>query len=167
MALKLQDHNTLKELRQEMRKTTDGRYQLRVHTIVLLKEGERSSKIRERLLIGSDTYCRWIRSYNDGGLEALKKIKITGRKEGNPEYDDYIFEELFQKLDLMQEYWSVIKMQKFVKELHNVKVPNETMRMRVKRAGYSYKSNRPSPYKGDEQKQEEFKKTDLKMWSKN
>jgi transposase len=67
----------------------------------------------------------------------------------------------------MQEYWSVAKMQKFVKELHNIEVPNETMRMRVKRAGYSYKSNRPSPYKGDKEKQEEFKKTDLKMWSKD
>jgi transposase len=48
-----------------------------------------------------------------------------------------------------------------------LEVPNETMRMRVKRAGYSYKSNRPSPYKGDKVKQEEFKKMDLKMWSKN
>jgi len=48
-----------------------------------------------------------------------------------------------------------------------VQVPDETMRMRVKRAGYSYKSNRPSPYKGDEELQEEFKKTVSKMWSKS
>ncbi|WP_416385456.1 winged helix-turn-helix domain-containing protein [Sulfurimonas sp.] len=47
----------------------------------------------------------------------------------------------------MQEYWSVIKMQKFIYEKYNITVPNETIRMRVKRAGYSYKSNRPSPYK--------------------
>jgi len=167
MALKLENHNTLEELKKEMRKSTDGRYQLRINTIILLKDGEKSSKIRERLLIGSDTYCRWVRSYNDGGLEALKNIRIIGRKEGNPGYDNYIFEELFKKLDLMQEYWSVIKMQKFVKDLHNIEVPNETLRMRVKRAGYSYKSNRPLPYKGDVVKQEEFKKTDLKMWSKN
>ncbi|MDQ7062299.1 MAG: winged helix-turn-helix domain-containing protein [Sulfurimonas sp.] len=150
-----------------MRKAKDGRYQLRINTIILLKEGAKPGKIRERLLIGSETYCRWVRIYNKGGLAALKNIKITGRKEGNPEYDNYIFEELFKKLDLMQEYWSVIKMQKFVKDLHKIEVPNETMRMRVKRAGYSYKSNRPSPYKGDVVKQEEFKKTDSKMWSKN
>ena len=72
MALKLENHNTLEELKQEMRKAIDGRYQLRVNTILLLKEGKMSSEIREHLLIGSDTYCRWIRSYNDGGLEALK-----------------------------------------------------------------------------------------------
>lgn len=167
MALKLKNNNTLEELKKEMRKATDGRYQLRLNTIILLKEGEKSGDIQKRLLIGSDTYCRWIRSYNEGGMESLKNIKTTGRKEGNPAYDDYIFYELFAKLNLMQEYWSVIKMQKFVKELHCIEVPNETMRMRVKRAGYSYKSNRPSPYKGDKVKQEAFKKTDLKMWSKN
>ena len=35
---------------------------------------------------------------NDGGLKALKNIKITGRKEGNPAYEDCIFEELFDSL---------------------------------------------------------------------
>jgi len=58
----------------------------------------------------------------------------------------------------MDEYWSIPKMQKFVEEKHGIKVPYETMRMRVKRAGYSYKSNRPSPYKGDKELQVEFKK---------
>ena len=65
---------------------------------------------------------------------------------------------MFEKLNAMDEYWSIPKMQKLVEELHSIKVPYETMRMRVKRAGYSYKSNRPSPYKGDAQLQEEFKK---------
>ena len=54
-------------------------------------------------------------------------------------------------------------MQKLVLELHNVQVPYETMRMRVKRAGYSYKSNRPSPYKGDKELQDNFKKVVLQM----
>ena len=52
-------------------------------------------------------------------------------------------------------------MQKLVEELHNIKVPYETMRWGVRKAGYSYKLNRPSPYKGDEKLQEEFKKTQL------
>ena len=82
MALKLKNNNTLEELKQEMRKATDGRYQLRINTIILLKEGQRSGKIQERLLIGSDTYCRWIRSYNKGGLEALKNIKSQDEKRG-------------------------------------------------------------------------------------
>jgi len=58
----------------------------------------------------------------------------------------------------MDEYWSVPKMQKLVEELHGIVVPYETMRLRIRKAGYSYKSNRPSPYKGDLELQEEFKK---------
>ena len=115
------------------------------------------------MLISKNTYYHWLHSYNDGGTEALKAIKKVGQKNGNPKYDDKIFKEVFAKLDLMEEYWSIPKMQKLVLELHNVQVPYETMRMRVKRAGYSYKSNRPSPYKGDKGLQEEFKKMDLKM----
>jgi len=39
----------------------------------------------------------------------------------------------------MDEYWSVPKMQKLILELHDIAIPYETMRMRVKRAGYSFK----------------------------
>ena len=50
-------------------------------------------------------------------------------------------------------------MQKLVEEKHGVKIPCKTVRHRVKKAGYSYKSNRPSPYKGNKELQDEFKKT--------
>ena len=116
------------------------------------------------LLKGIQVLSQITEQIRDAEISDILENSLQGKR---PEYDDYIFQELFERLDLMQEYWSVIKMQKFVKELHNIEVPNETMRMRVKRAGYSYKSNRPSPYKGDKTKQEEFKKMDLKMWSKD
>lgn len=116
------------------------------------------AEIQKVLLISRHVYYTWIHKYNNGGMQALKQHN-SGRKDGDPKYDDKIFAEVFEKLDLMQEYWSIPKMQKLVLELHEIHVPYETMRMRVKRAGYSYKSNRPSPYKGDEELQEEFKKT--------
>lgn len=160
MNIKLADYNTIEELQYEARWSKDGRYQLRVNTIILVKQREKRANILSKMMISKNTYYHWIHTYNIGGLEALKNIKKTGRKEGNPKYDDKIFKELFQKLDMMDEYWSIPKMQKLVLELHKISVPYETMRMRVKRAGYSYKSNRPSPYKGDENKQEHFKKVD-------
>ena len=165
-AIELKNHDTENELLQEIRSTNNGRYQHRLRTILLAKRGITSKDIREELLISSATYSKWLKSYNEHGKEILKQHN-SGRKDGNPKYDAKIFKELFEKLDLMEEYWSISKMQKLVLELHNVQVPDETMRMRVKRAGYSYKSNRPSPYKGDKEKQEEFKKTDLKMWQKD
>jgi len=158
MAIKIKEHETIEELKKEIRESVDGRYQLRLRTILLAREGNSYKTIVDKMLINTATYYKWLHHYNDGGCQALKNIKITGRKEGNPKYDAKIFTEVFEKLDAMDEYWSIPKMQKFVEEKHGIKVPYETMRMRVKRAGYSYKSNRPSPYKGDEELQAEFKK---------
>ena len=165
-AIQLINHDTEDELLQEIRKSNNGRYQHRLRAILLVKRGLTATAIQAELLISSATYCKWLKNYNEHGKDILKQHN-SGRKNGNPKYDSKIFEELFKQLDLMQEYWSVIKMQKFVKELHDIEVPNETMRMRVKRAGYSYKSNRPSPYKGDEKLQKILKKTVSQAWSKN
>ena len=84
---------------------------------------EKYKDIFEKMLISKNTYYHWLHSYNDGGTEALKAIKRVGQKNGNPKYDDKIFKELFEKLDLMDEYWSIPKMQELVLKLHNVQVP--------------------------------------------
>lgn len=157
-AIIVKDHDSEDGLLKEIRNTKNGRYQLRLRAVLLAKRGMLVKEIQQELMISSATYCKWLKKYNESGKEVLKQHN-SGRRDGNPKYDTNIFTELFEKLDLMDEYWSVPKMQKLVKELHGVDVPYETMRMRVKRAGYSYKSNRPSPYKGDEDTQEEFKKT--------
>jgi len=157
MRIKIVEHNTIDEIENEIKNLLPGRYRLRLQTIFLAKRGIHPEEIQKTLLISRHAFYTWIHKYNDGGMEALKKHN-RGRKEGNPKYDVKIFKELFEKLDLMDEYWSVPKMQQLVLELHGIKVPYETMRMRVKRAGYSYKSNRPSPYQGDAQLQEKFKK---------
>jgi len=165
-AIQLKNHDTEIELLQEIRKSNNGRYQHRLRTILLAKRGLTAKAIQAELLISSATYCKWLKNYNEHGKDILQQFN-SGRKGGNPRYDKKIFKELFEKIDLMEEYWSVIKMQKFIYDKYSIKIPNETMRMRAKRAGYSYKSNRPSPYKGDEELQKILKKTVSQVWSKN
>ncbi len=157
-AIKLKDHDTEEELLQEIRNTKNGRYQHRLRAVLFLKRGYKAKEVQKELLISSATYCSWIKKYNEHGKDILKEHK-SGRKEGNPKYDANFFKEVYEALDAMDEYWSIPKMQKLVEEKHGIKVPYETMRLRIKKAGYSYKSNRPSPYKGDKELQEEFKKT--------
>ena len=160
MAIKIKEHETIEELKKEIRQSTDdGRYQLRLRTILMAREGYSYKTVLEKMLISKNTYYDWLHRYNKGGCEALKNIKIPGRKEGNPKYDTKIFTDIFKTLDKMDEYWSTPKIQKLIETKHGIKVPLETIRSRLKKAGYSYKSNRPSPYKGDKELQEEFKKT--------
>ena len=49
-------------------------------------------------------------------------------------------------------------MQKFIEDIHKVKILEESIRIILHKYGYSWKTSRPSPYKGDKEKQEEFKK---------
>ncbi len=162
MRIKIEEHNTIKELEKEIKISLPNRYRLRVQAILMAKRGVYPKEILKTLLISNYAFYNWIHKYNKDGLEGLKEHK-QGRAEGNPKYEAKIFKELYEELDKMREWWSIKKMQEYVFKLHKIWVPKETMRMRVKRAGYSYKSNRTSPYKGDKQKQDEFKKMALKM----
>jgi len=157
MRLKIAEHNTIEELEEEIKSRQPDRYRLRLQVILLAKQGMSNTEVQKTLLISRHAFYTWIHKYNNGGIRSLMQYH-RGRENGNPKYDAKIFAEVFEALDKMDEYWSIPKMQKLVEELHGIKVPYETMRMRVKRAGYSYKSNRPSPYKGDEELQAEFKK---------
>jgi len=166
MKVILKDRDTVDELKKEIREARDGRYQLRLRAILMAKQGVKPVDIVDELLISIPTYYSWIHKYNNGGKESLKKHG-SGRATGNTKFKQSIFDELLKKLDDMTEYWSVAKMKEFIKEEYGVNIHNETIRIRLKKVGYSYKSSRPSPYKGDKEKQEEFKKTALKRWSKN
>ncbi|WP_456479158.1 helix-turn-helix domain-containing protein, partial [Nautilia sp.] len=79
--LKVRDYHTIKELRREIRDSKDGRYSLRIQCIILKKEGKSTKEIQQTLLISRDTISRWIRRYNEKGLEGLKSKKPSGRKE--------------------------------------------------------------------------------------
>ena len=154
--LEVKNYHTIEELKREIRNSKDGRYSLRIQSVILRKEGKSTKEIQEALLISRDAFSRWIRRYNKEELKGLKNKKPGGRKE---KWDNSLFKELFEELDKNKGFWTIKKMQKFIEKRHNVKIPEESLRRKVHKAGYSWKSSRPSPYKGDKKKQEEFKKT--------
>ena len=151
-------HNSEEELRKIIKTTGDGRYRLRVQTILLAMEGKTAKEIREQLMISHYSVFNWLKRYNERGLQGLKEISKGGRKEGNPKWDKAIFEEMFKEIEKMEEYWSAPKIQKWIEQRFGVKIPVITIRYRLKKGGYSYKTSRPYPYKGDERAQAEFKK---------
>lgn len=151
--------HTSEELEREVKKTRDGNYRLRVQVILSIVQGKETKKIQQELMISNPTIFSWIKRYNDKGLEGLHEICRGGRKEGNPKWNDAIFKALFAKLDLMEEFWSVPKMAEWIAEQYEQKIPERSIHNRLKKGGYSFKSSRPNPYKGDPELQAAFKKT--------
>lgn len=151
--------HTEKELEHELKVTKDGRYRLRLHVILLVMQKCTSDQIRSKLLVSKPALFKWVRWYNEKGLEGIREVSKGGRKEGNPIWDDSIFQALFKKLDAMEEFWSSPKMSIWIEETYKVKIPERTIRSRLKSNNYSFKSSRPNPYKGDPNLQAAFKKT--------
>ena len=57
-------------------------------------------------------------------------------------------------------------MQEWIRLTYEKNIPSTTVERKLHQANYSWKSSRPSPYKGDIVKQEEFKKMELRKWCK-
>jgi len=153
--LEVKDLHTIEELKREIRETKDGRYSLRLRCVLLRKEGKSTKEIQESLLVSREFIARWIRRYNEKGLKALKYRHTGGRREI---WGIKYFKELFEELNKGEGVWTVKKMQKFIEDIHKVKIPEESIRRRLHKYRYSWKTSRPSPYKGDKEKQKEFKK---------
>jgi len=153
--LEVKDLHTIEELKREIRETKDGRYSLRLRCVLLKKEGKSTKEIQENLLVSRGFIAKWIHRYNKQGLEVLKYKHTGGKKEV---WTIKYFKELFEELDKKRGFWTIKKMQKFIEEKHNVKIPKESIRRKLHKYKYSWKTSRPSPYKWDKEQQEEFKK---------
>ena len=156
----IKQHNTVEEIRQEMRKTKDGKYRLQLAVIerIMVNPNTRSPKIQKELLVGVNTITKYLKLYNEGGFKALKNMPKSGHNSGNPKWDNKIFEELFKEIDKQEQHWSSPKIQEWIESKYEVKIALSTIKHRLKRGGYSHKSSRPKPDKGDVKQQEEFKK---------
>ncbi len=147
------------ELQYQIKSTRDGRYRLRLQAVMLAMDGLGSLAIIKQLLIERKTLFRWIKLFNDKGIEGLKHICKGGRDKGCFKWDEEIFTALFTKLDNMEEFYSVPKMQSWIEDTYGITIPQNTIHNRLRANGYTFKSSRPNPYKGDPNLQASFKKT--------
>lgn len=116
-------------------------------------------------MISPTTLISWVVAYNNGGTDALKMSK-GGRPEGNPKWDADIFHTLAQEVD-KGGYWSIPRMQEWLRKEHRKDIPEQTVWYRMNTLGYSYKSARPHPVQGNKERQDTFKKgASLRSWSR-
>lgn len=162
----LEEHNSIEELKEAVKKIRDGAERQRVNAIIKIKEGKSGPEIVEMLLISRKALGNWIRKYNTYGLKGLK-TKASGRSDGNPKWDKQIFDELAKEIDNTDQYWSVPIMAQWIQKNYQQDIPRSTIWSHLQKLGYSYTSLRPNPYKGDPIAQQEFKKKASESYSKN
>jgi transposase len=156
-------HDTLEDFHKIITKTQnlELRYRLLAIEKVLADATISSKQICKDLFINTNTFFKWLKWYNEGGIEKLKKGEGgKGFNGGVPKkYSDEAFEALKIEINENQDMvWTLEKMQYFLKEKFNLEPTIQAIRYRIKET-HSYKSSRPYPYKGDRDKLGRFKKT--------
>lgn len=162
--IKVEDRDTLGELQEKLRKASDEAYKTRLKAILLAKKGRKRYEIVEQLTVDAKSVTTWLARYNKGGVSALLSNK-GGRPEGNPKWDVLVFEALAKEID-KGGYWSIPRMQEWLREHQKKDIPEQTIWYRMDQLNYSYKSARPHPMQGNKEKQDAFKKGGLlHSWS--
>jgi transposase len=149
--------HTLNELIEAKNKSSDEGQKLKLRAIINLKKGKLVKQVSEDLLVSRQSLSAWQRIYKKKGIEGFLTNK-GGRKEGNPKWDTGIFDTLTAEIKKIGGYWSVPKMQEWIKEKYKKVIPLQTIWYHLCLLEFSYKSARPHPYKGDLKRQESFKK---------
>mgnify|MGYP001569741228 CR=1 FL=1 len=163
----LSSRHTLAELIHAKNKSSDEGQKLRLRAIINIKKGKRIKQVSEELLVSRRSVSAWQNSYNKRGVEGLVSNK-GGRPEGNPKWDTRIFDTLGDTIKKTGGYWSIPTMQEWIRNEYQETIPEQTIWYHlVQILGFSYKSARPHPYKGDRELQESFKKGALlKQWAR-
>ena len=163
----LASRHTLTELIDGKNKSSNDGQKLRLRAIINIKKGKLIKQVSEDLLVSRRSVSTWQNAYNKKGVEGLASHK-GGRPEGNPKWDTDIFATLGKTIKTKGGYWSIPTMQEWIKNEYHETIPEQTIWYHlVEILGFSYKSARPHPYKGDRERQESFKKGALqKQWAR-
>jgi transposase len=159
------EHDTEAELREKLRHAHDEAYKTRVKAVLLAMQGKKRYEISQQLTVDLKSVTVWVQKYNTGGTAALATNK-GGRPEGNPKWDASIFTDLAKEID-KGGYWSIPRMQEWLKENLKKEIPEQTVWYRMDQLKYSYKGARPHPVQGNTERQEAFKRGALlHSWSR-
>jgi transposase len=158
-------HDTESELRVKLAHAHDEAFKTRLKAVLLALSGKKRFEIVERLTVDASSVTLWLHRYNEKGTVALATNK-GGRPEGNPKWDQSLFDELARAID-KGGYWSIPRMQEWLKKNKKKEIPEQTVWYRMDQLKFSYKSARPTPIGGSKEKREDFKKgASSRSWSR-
>lgn len=153
----LRSRTSVKILQKALARATDEAHKTRIRAIINIAKGASNADITRLFCVSPDTVTKWVKTYNTGGTKALH-YSTGGRPKGKKKWDDAIFKTLTKEINKGGTYWSVSRMAEWIQEHTQKNIPESTIWYRITTLGYSHKSSRPTPVKGDKKAQEMFKK---------
>ena len=142
---------TLEELNIMLHKERNAELKMRIHMLVLLKNGEchKRKEIANRLAVHRNTIRNWLSIYMSNGLSQLLELKARGPACGQKTLDNSVLSSLKERLEDTSGFGSYIQIQSWIKETHGVDVKYKTLHKIVR---YGLKSKLKIPRKSHKKK---------------
>lgn len=118
----------------------------RLHLLVLIKAGEitKQKQAVERLAVHRNTISDWLKSYREGGLEALLKLGKRGKPPGQRTLAEPVLEALQDRLDDPRGFSGYDHVQQWLFQEYGLKIPYKSVYNLVRyRLGAKLKTPRP------------------------
>ena len=139
---KVENPEQEKHLMDELKTSKDKNWYRRLEVISNSIKGTNVKQLSETFNVSQATIRRYIHAFNDGGLDALKPIKPTGRppKIGNWTKEDWdkILEQTpnqYEKLNTKSRQWTFERLVSYIKEYHQIEVTIPCVYQALRRTG--------------------------------
>jgi transposase len=144
---------TLEELSIMLHKERNAELKMRIHMLVLLKNGEcrNRKEIAYRLAVHRNTIRNWLSIYMSNGLSQLLEIKAVGPARGQKTLDNSVLSSLKERLEDTSGFGSYIQIQSWIKETYGIEVKYKTLHKIVR---YGLKAKLKIPRKSHIKKNE-------------
>lgn len=112
-------------------------------------------KVAQVFSVQRNTIKNWIKNFSNNGIKGLELKKRSPRKS---KLNNKQIEDLQAWIKSNQGNFTLLKIQKIIKENYGVEISHNGVWKMLKRLNYSHITARPVHYKQDKEKLEEFKK---------
>lgn len=152
----LANHLTASEFQERIHQEKDASIRDKYRALLWVLQGKCRGEIAERLGVGHNTICQWVKRYNSGGESGLRRKPGQGRKRViTPDK----VEKMKKWVSAGEGVWTLKRMSSRLKEEEGLSVSQQAIWYRLRESRWSWKTGRPRNPKADNKAQEAFKKT--------
>jgi|TARA_B100002003_G_scaffold236263_1_gene252026 transposase len=152
------ENGSLADIEEGIRCSPDQRTYIRLFVLKLLLQGYDKKELSKMFSKNIRSIQNWVRLWNEGGPEALKTGKYSGRKPKIPPSAQAKLCELLRHPDeVNQTYWTARKLHGFLIEQFDIQLGYSTLTSYFRQHGFRLKVPRCWPNKQDEEKREAFR----------
>jgi len=133
-------------LQERLSRSRNSEIKPRLHLLLLIKLGRVQSRMQaaRHLAIHRNTIARWLKFYQDGGIERLLTVGEPGKPPGQRTVSEPVYQALQDRLDQVEGFASFLQVQQWLYNEYELEIPYKSV-FNLVRYHMKAKLKRPRP----------------------